>query len=263
MAVSPESITTPAGFVLEYDDDKHAYWINGEPVVSVTQALSVLDKSGPLIWWAWKMGLTDAHEWMVDEFGDARRQVPATSVDLEAELKSNGLHPNAKRDKAADRGVGAHHALEQLAATGRLDLSKIEPGDQGYASAVYDWWLEANPTECVTEQMVGSVKHGFAGRYDLDCRIDGARYLVDLKTGAKKGIYESHAFQLAGYEIAAEESGYGRFDKTAILKAMPDGEYQFVETHASADDFLAVKAAYDAMHRVKQSMKKPRKAKAA
>ena len=184
--------------------------------------------------------------------------MPATSVDLEAELKSNGLHPNAKRDKAADRGVGAHHALEQLAATGRLDLSKIEPEDQGYASAVLDWWLEADPTDCVTEQIVGSRKHGFAGRYDLDCVIDGARFLVDLKTS--KAVYESHLLQLEMYGIAAAESGYGKFDNKAVLRADKDGSYEFVRSYATAGQALDVLRCYKAIQQLKKSKpKKPRK----
>ena len=245
-------VTVPAGFVIEYEDEKHKYRLNGDPVVSVTTALGVLDKSGPLMWWAWKMGIGDAFDW-AHKF--------SKFDDLEAYLKANKLHPNAKRDKAADRGVGAHYALEQLATTGRFDLSKVEPEDQGYASGVMDWWLGAEPTECVVEQMVGSRKHGFAGRYDLDCVIDGARTLVDLKTS--KGIYESHMLQLEMYGIAAAESGYGKFENKLVLRAAPDGTFEEARSYATVGQALAVLGAYKAMQQLKKSKpKKSRKAAA-
>ena len=264
MSPVTDSVVVPAGFVLEYDDDKHAYWINGDPVVSVTTALSVLDKPA-LPWWGMQVGvagvLARLHE--NDEAmwnRDTGNLLPVDEV--VKELTKHKLTVNHVKTKAADRGVGAHHALEQLAATGRLDLSKIEPEDQGYASAVLDWWLEAKPTECVTEQMVGSRKHGFAGRYDLDCRLDVARCLVDLKTS--KAAYESHMLQLEMYGIAAAESGYGKFDNKYVLRAGADGTYEFVRSYATAGQALDVLRCYKAIQQLKKSKpKKPRKAKAA
>jgi hypothetical protein len=37
---------------LDFDEKKHVYTVDGEPVISVTGATSIIDKSGPLMWWA-------------------------------------------------------------------------------------------------------------------------------------------------------------------------------------------------------------------
>ena len=250
MSPVTDSVVVPAGYRIDYDDDAHRYWIPfPEEVASVTTALGVLDKPA-LPWWGMTQGVAGVSR--LHELGVLPPLVNPDAI-VKA-LTANKLTVNHVKGKAAARGVGAHHALEQLAATGRLDLSKIEPEDQGYASAVLDWWLEANPTECVTEQMVGSRKHGFAGRYDLDCRLDVARCLVDLKTS--KAVYDSHLLQLELYGIGAAESGYGKFDNKYVLRAGADGSYEFVRSYATAGQALDVLRCYKAMQRLKRSKPK-------
>ena len=280
MSPVTDSVVVPAGFRIDYDDDAHRYWIPfPEEVVSVTTALGVLDKPA-LPWWGMTVGLRAAGT-LLDQLGHDALTDGTGTVDDErvVELaKKHKLTVNHVKGKAADRGVGAHHALEQLAATGRLDLSKIEPEDQGYASGTLDFFLAATPTVVHAELMVGSLIHGFAGRLDLiadlpECelvvdakkgttkRFEAARWLLDLKSG--KGVYPtSHFPQVEAYGLAADECGYGQTDRRAIIHVAEDGAYQVAVSTATSEDFLAIKAAYDAVARIKASVKKPRKAAA-
>ncbi len=118
--------------------------------------------------------------------------------------------------------------------------------------------------------MVGSAVHGFAGRYDLVIEVSDeielvvkeykrkdnktftlrpGRYLCDAKTS--KGTYDSHFLQLAAYELASKECGYEATDGQFVLRLDASGVYECSPSFASAEDFLAVKKAYDALDSLK------------
>ena len=117
--------------------------------------------------------------------------------------------------------------------------------------------------------MVGSVDHGFAGRYDMACTIsesefvthctpvkgetrsvfEKGRWLFDLKTS--KGTYDSHHLQLSAYEVASFECGYGPTVGQAVVRVGADGSYVVTRNRATAQDFLSVKSAYDALTNLK------------
>ena len=129
---------------------------------------------------------------------------------------------------------------------------------------------DVNPEPVAAEVMVGSLEHGFAGRYDLRLRVPkecevvfhrtpkrGPQYarlkpgvlLADLKTS--KGVYATHHLQLAAYEGGSLECGYEPTVAQGILHVSAEGEYEFVRSKAVLADFLAIKGAYDAVRRLK------------
>jgi hypothetical protein len=73
--------------------------------------------------------------------------------------------------------------------------------------------------------------------------------LKDVKTS--KSVYPSHAAQLAAYELASVECGYGATDYQAVIHLTADGEYELVQTHAKAEDFLSVLACHRTMSKSK------------
>jgi hypothetical protein len=88
--------------------------------------------------------------------------------------------------------------------------------------------------------MVGSTEHGFAGRYDLRCVIDGCHVRLDLKTG--KRVYDEALLQ------------------RLVLRLDREGEFEIVESHATPDMFLGVLRAYQAVQALKKSRpRKPRR----
>jgi hypothetical protein len=56
--------------------------------------------------------------------------------------------------------------------------------------------------------------------------------------------------QLAGYEGAMEECGYGPVDQTGVVRVTDDGRYELVKGRAIFEDFLAVLDVYRIIRRL-------------
>ena len=80
------------------------------------------------------------------------------------------------------------------------------------------------------------------------------RVLVDLKTG--KRCYPTSQFpQLAGYELASVEMGYPPTDAQFILNVKNDGSYEFAQSVAEPEHFLAFLSAQRAILDLKAKSK--------
>jgi hypothetical protein len=183
-----------------------------------------------------------------------------TQPELRARLRQEGTHYDSVWGVARERGDIAHGVL--------LDLTRGRQVDfDGFAAHLHPWLLagaqfvrEERPELIDTEYIVASPRYKFAGRGDLFCRLpDGCRARVDYKTvsewkykrnskGESTGKllppYDENLIALAGYELAAPESGYEPSDVRLIVRLGPDGNYDITESHATADVFLASLTAY-------------------
>src|SRR5581483_497187 len=282
--------TTPSGIIVEYQaQPKRLYRVNGVEVPSVTTVLGVLDKPA-LPWWGMKIGVQGVLElWNQGEIDSAIDWVeratvaslvitsepvkPATLENVVDLLTKNKLTVNHVRDKAGDRGLAVHDVFEQWAAGYPNDLPIVweeDLGDQkGYLDGLEKFIKAANPEPLAAEVMVGSVLHGFAGRYDIRLRlhepmevvvkalkkpktetIPAGTYLFDLKTSS--GVYpNTHFRQLEAYEEASVECGYEPTDARYVIHVKSDGTYQFVKSTADFEDFLAVLEVYQSNQRLK------------
>lgn len=252
MTAATETLLPPT--ITFEETPKRRYLLNGQVVPSVTQILGVLDKPA-LPWWGMQIGvkgLLHLHQQGVEIPWDDDEG----ACKLLTEYK---LTVNHVRDTAASRGVGAHTGLEEWAQDGTVPRpSRFAPEDRGYAQALAKALIALRPEPEACEVIVGSAVHGFAGRYDLRCRIDGKLCRLDLKTG--KRVYDIALLQLAGYEVAALEMGEEPADRLLVLRLGQSGEFEVVESHATPEMFLGVKAAYDAMQALKAA--RPRKSRA-
>jgi hypothetical protein len=109
------------------------------------------------------------------------------------------------------------------------------------------------------EFFVASLDHGFAGRVDLDATPRRGEYAkrrsrIDFKTvtewkfkqnGEPLPPFDENLISLAGYDVAAPESGYPESEARLIIQLGPDGDYRVTESHATADVFLASLTAYN------------------
>jgi len=186
---------------------------------------------------------------------------PATSATITKLLTENKLTVNHVRDAAATRGQSVHSALEAFARERTIpSLIAFPEEDRGYVRALAQWLLDVKPEFLATEVMVGSAEHGYAGRYDLRVRMDRLGVgIVDAKT-SKKVWHQSQFPQLAGYEEAAVECGQEPTDFQAVLRLDKDGSYELEEACATIEDFLGVKAAFDAQSALKERAKQAKKA---
>jgi hypothetical protein len=269
-----------------HPDHPNDGWVE---VPSVTTVLDCLNKPG-LPWWGMRMGVqgTLAMHNMgllrsldIETAGQTQKVLcyegefgqwhAAGTPEIEELLTKHRLTVNHVRDTAGDRGQSVHDAFEAWAATGVLPVQEIyPPEEQGYVLGLIEFLNATKLVPEASEVMVGSLEHGFAGRYDLRARVPeecqvvfhrtpkrGPQYatlkpgtgLIDLKTS--KGIYETHAMQLEGYEIASVEDGYGPTDFRGILHVGPEGTYEFVRSWAVAEDFLAVLGTHRAFEAMK------------
>lgn len=310
VAESPNFVdsVTPSGIEIRYHwVPKRKYEIRGpkglvvtdfrdstrwNEVPSVTTVLDVLNKPG-LPWWGMKVGVRGVWElcrqdvlgsrsdWQTpyenrqvdpdwDYKGDAWIEIDeARVIDLLTRYK---LTVNHQRDKAGDRGVVVHDAFETWCKTGIIpDPAMFAEEERGYVLGLRKFLTDIEPDSVAAEVMVGSLAHGYAGRYDAriyvprKCEVvykhtpkRGAHravlapgtLLVDLKTSS--GVYPSHELQLAAYELGSVECGYGPSDGRGIIHVMPDGNYEFFRARAEPQDFLDVLAAYRAIEKFKK-----------
>jgi hypothetical protein len=280
------SETTPSGISIEYQvKPKRQYRLNppkGDSwyiVPSVTTVLDCLAKGG-LSWWGMECGvegvlalyerglldITRGHFPPSLTINTSEGYQAATVDGVVDLLKKQKLTINHTLGKAAKRGTAVHDALEVWAKTGAFPDEKMYPPEErGYILGLQSFLYAVPSVEPVAcEVMVGSLKHGFAGRYDIRFKtmeehavvvhrtpVKGPQYAVlkpglylgDLKTS--KDVYpKSHWRQLEAYEGASVECGYSPTDGRGVIRVSADGTYVFVRSKATYQQFLNVLTVY-------------------
>lgn len=185
--------------VLEFNPGNHQYRviIKGRKykVPSVTRIVSVIDKSGPLVWWAADNTLALCKQAI---------QPGTEYAEVYLEAIWNAARKESQRIKsdAAARGAAIHGAIERSLKNG---------GDSSVpcAEAVpIGEWLQCN--SCVVtdvERKVYSRHHRYSGTLDAIGTIEGQVYLLDWKTS--KSVYPEFRLQTAAYVAAYEEEHPG------------------------------------------------------
>lgn len=274
----PESDTPP---IIKYDDDKHAYWIDGIPTPSVSKILEDTTPKPALPWWGMRVGLAAVvqllqeseisyAELMTEHYAEILSGIPApertmmrkgkAKTRLEAAVIENKLTTNHVKEDAGERGTLIHNAVERIGTHDEIpSMDDYPPELRGYIRAIARWWMEQEPELHRQEVIVGSRIHGFAGRFDLDASYDQyGRALTDFKTS--KAIYSSHHEQLRLYEIGDNELGGPDFDDLVVVRLGVDGSYEMESSrHISPDTVkhavaLSHERAYD-KYRAKKGLK--------
>lgn len=248
-------------------DPRHRYTCscgscNGKVYRSVT---TILGKAVPkdLSWWGMTIGADGAREL-------ARRGYDITSMSGTAvvdAIKAEKLTVRDQMSRAADRGTAVHKALEDYATHGTVPMADDFPDSQrGYVRGLAKFFTTYNPELLATEVQVVSVKHEYAGTFDLEARIAGrveqgkgrmvftpdpeasTFTLVDLKTS--KWVYPaSHFAQLEAYEAARVENGRPPTDARAVLWVTTDGYMELVPSTFTVEDFLALRVSAEVVER--------------
>jgi len=272
--------TTPNGTVVYFQaEPKRLYRVNGVEVPSVTTVLGVVDKSGPLIWWGQGVGIEATLELMrlgrIALSGnhpvvvDGLTATIADKENVTPLVTQYKLSTNHARDRAGDRGTSVHRALEAWGEDHSLlpDPRFYPEEEQGYVEGLRKFLgdLKLGKGKVEMEVMVGSVEHGYAGRYDLQAPIEECElvvnrtpvrgetrevfekgcWLFDLKTS--RSVYKTHEIQLAAYELASVECGYKPSIGQMVVRVDSEGYYVAKKSRAKPEHFLAVKSAYDAL----------------
>ena len=227
------------------------------PAISVTSALSVLNKPA-LIKWA---GKEDATAVLGLERDGQLMGIPTDQAIYVA--RQRGYGAEAKRDAGAARGTAVHKALQDYVQDGMIPkLDGLSDEVRGYVQALASWLIDASPEPVMSERIVGSPKYGFAGRFDLIASLSvvGGKWnavptLVDLKTGANAHKYPEAHIQLAGYELAFGECGIEPIGQSMIVSLDESGFYKTATGLARREDFLAVLDAHRAVKSIEKALR--------
>jgi len=223
---------TPPPPIYRFDEEKHIHYLKGKRVPGVSTISKLAeDSSRPLMYWAVNMVVQCLGKNTRYEEGQIVFHNPANDTDLllnEENYKSIFAYAKKEhereKDNAADRGTRVHSILEKYF----LDEPyEVEPDIQKSVDAFLEWVEKFKVRPLFTEQTVYSLKHNYAGIFDLGAVItaqDGERkLLIDFKTS--KSVYISHMVQSAGYKIAHEEMYGPTWDGLGILSLHPETGY--------------------------------------
>jgi hypothetical protein len=238
MATQPANAqSSPLGLTR---DAAHRYtWCDGHsihgPLPSVTTVLGVLDKSHALVGWA-------------------KRETAACAVrnlDVLAEMRRAGGDqsaidwlkkiPDHQRDASANVGTRVHALAERVS---RGEEPEVSPEEAPFVAAYRTFLTTYEPRFLALEEMVVSLRYGYAGTFDSIALIDGEVWLLDIKTGT--GIYPEAGLQLAAYNAASWIGRPGttrRFrlphaTRFGVVHVRPDGA-RLIEYHVGPDTLAA------------------------
>jgi hypothetical protein len=228
-------------------DAKHVYsWNDGTVIVpripSVTKALAAIDKPAIVAW--------------------AKREVAACAVrnhDLVGTLIATGgpqagveflkRIPDYKSDTAKDLGTRIHALAE---AVGRGESVELTDEERPFVEGFRQFVADRKPLIELSEAMVCNLTVGYAGTLDLIVKLDGKRWLLDIKTSAEaKGPYAETGLQLAGYakaEFIGKPGDTTKYklppcSRFGVLALSPVG-YRLVEYGVTAATWRAFRAAH-------------------
>ena len=234
---------------LEFDEARHLFTANGDKVISVTACTSVIDKSGPLIYWA--VGL--ARDFLL---GNIKGLVKDTKGDDIVKLiEEASKQHRIKKQEAADVGTQVHKWVELfIKAKTDNDTPKIpdDPKVFNGISAFLKWVDEHKVKFLSSEKHIYSKKYKYAGIMDAEAVIGGKTCVVDFKTS--KGIYPEFRLQVAAYQAAVEEETGKDYsgDKWIVRFGKEDGEFEAHQFGEQTEDFKAFLSALTLRKRLKE-----------
>lgn len=218
--------------VLEFDDEKHRFTIEGRSIISVTGATSIIDKSRPLIFWA--IGLAKNH--LLEKLNSGQ---PITEADI---LEASQQHSIVK-EKAATIGDMVHTWAEEYITGKKPKIPEDEKVKNGVLAFMK--WIDETKIEIVESERIGySKKYNFAGILDAIGKMGKKTILIDFKTS--KQIYPEMSLQVAGYQIMYEEETKKKIDKRIIVRfGKDDGEFEIKELDNDKEDKKAFLSALE------------------
>lgn len=192
---------------LSFNPSNHIYSVEGAGADGVTGAVSILDKSRPLMIWAVDMAMAYVREHIKP--GEALDEIALLSITDAASMQ----HLIYKK-KAADIGTLTHDWIERWI-KGEKPGAPINMAMKNATDAFQKWVSEHSIKFLSTERKVYSKKYCYAGTLDFISILDGKELVVgDIKTS--KHIYDDMRYQVAAYRYAlAEEINF--------LKSLPVG----------------------------------------
>jgi hypothetical protein len=225
-------------------DGARFYQVDGRLLPSVTTALGIIDKSGPLIGWAIKQERRAFETVMVDALATLTPLTAEAVLDAVIRAVTRRRAIDSPTTKALTIGAAAHAGVEWH--TRRLlgeDPGPEPPLPDEAVWAIEAWkdWAKAVDFQpLVVEQSIYCLHCGYAGTMDWLARVNGIVTVGDIKTS--RGIYSEAFLQNVAYRHAAVQCGLPS-EQGMILrlpKTVDDPGFEAVVVpEVPLDDFLA------------------------
>ena len=306
MVIPERNVSTDGRIVVEYEDARrppihwgHAYFLRkpyDRRVPSVTTIIGAYDK--PALPYAASTvtieGVASLHYGSDDPEGFYYNPQPQefdSPTSLADALYQRELRHFQVWKKKADRGTFVHAVNQAWVEHGKVPLASEVPADyHGCIRAFGDFVRDHAPEFIRSEEIVASVRHGYAGRYDVVCRLTrhcdrdtctcpkpGPRsqkkpcnggetcrtvcscwkmapndvIRLDYKTNAK-AVYAENMAQLDLYEVAAIEMGEEACHQRCVLRLAETGEYELQVSRLPLGKSVGLIAGYRAKEKVER-----------
>ena len=182
--------------MLTFNEKDHQYFVDSNPVPSVTQVIN-----------EWNKVKISGSWWYISSFTGAA--IPADTFETAGKIGT------------------AIHRMSEYHLNGELDLESLDPDLLDVLTQFENWFNETNPEIIMVEKPLYSPKFHFAGTPDIICRIGKRIAVVDIKTG----MYDMAGPQLAAYaQLFKEEEKYrGRVDRYVLRLPKNGKKHKFVK----------------------------------
>lgn len=208
---------------IEFLPNSHSYRLDGKPLISVSSALSVLDKPA-------------LKQWAVNRACDLLLAKVQACEQITPDLIEAARYEHRRFAKQeADLGSLVHLWAENFIRSEIEGQPQPElPEDERYLNGVLAflrWKKEYKIKFVSTERVVYSKKYNFVGMLDCEARVAGKLCVIDFKTSS--GFWDEYRFQTAAYQCAAEEEG-SKYDADRIIARFDKNTGEF-ETREFGD----------------------------
>jgi hypothetical protein len=213
----------------KFDAKKHAYFLNGKPMLGCTSVLGVIAKPA-LVPWAAKM----ATEYISANCDFVKEDVAEGNDGYfkvrEADLSEAKSAHRKKKEDAADKGTDLHALVEEyvkwcIELGGNAQMPIVAHYVERWAPLQFfiEWAQKQEIRFIATEQRLYSKSLWVAGTCDLIFEKGGKRFVGDIKT-YKKIWDRVPLIQCAGYALMLEEmSGFHMDVETRVPNEAIDG----------------------------------------
>lgn len=179
---------------MEFNDNTHAYTVNGKKCVGVTTILKTINKPA-LIPWAVGEAIKSLET-------NLKAGVSYDEMQLKDILAKAKVAHREKKDRAATLGSLVHEWIESYI-KGHNPEPPIHSEMGNAINAFLAWVKENNVKFTMSERIVYSRKFDYAGICDFTCEMGGRTFVGDIKTS--NAIYNEYMMQVAAYRYAMEE----------------------------------------------------------
>jgi len=177
----------------KFNEKDHIHTLDGRPLMGVTSVLRIINKPF-LIQWAVNQAIG-----YIKENAPVESEVYTVSPDI---LKKAMKAHDRIKNRAGSWGTNVHKVIENWIKLNIVPEDLDEMQQKAFDN--FKEWVDENKVEFLeSEKHVWSEKMWVGGICDLVIKMDGKKYIADIKTSS--GIYKEAFFQMGAYALCLED----------------------------------------------------------